>query len=92
VVRFTLACAVTAAALAVGAPVAAADPGDPGDPSCPVTDPPVINRCGPDPAPPPPPVTRVAMCQDGAFTITQHPYWQGTCLKHGGVAQWITDN
>ncbi|MCW2512987.1 MAG: hypothetical protein JWR11_2029 [Mycobacterium sp.] len=32
------------------------------------------------------------MCQDGAFTITQRPYWQGTCLKHGGVAQWVTGN
>lgn len=82
---------VTAAAMVVSAPAAMADPPPPA-PDCPVTDPPVINRCGPDPDPPPPPITRVAMCQDGAFTITQRPYWQGTCLKHGGVAQWVTGN
>ncbi|MCW2729466.1 MAG: hypothetical protein JWR13_282 [Mycobacterium sp.] len=62
---------------------------------CPVTDPPVINRCGPDPEPapaPPPPAVRVALCQDGAFSFTEHTNYQGTCGKHGGVAQWLSGN
>jgi hypothetical protein len=61
-----------------------------------VTDPPVINRCGPDPAPapapPPPPGVRVAMCQDGAFAFTQYPTYRGTCAENGGVSQWMTGN
>lgn len=60
---------------------------------CPVTDPPVINRCGPYPEPapaPPPPSVRVARCQDGAISFTQQPSYRGTCAENGGVAQWLT--
>jgi hypothetical protein len=68
--------------------VAAAD-------GCPVTDPPVINRCGPDaePTPPPaPPGVRVAMCQDGAVAFTQYPSYRGTCAENGGVSQLLPEN
>ncbi|MBJ7341074.1 hypothetical protein [Mycolicibacterium sp.] len=87
--RFLLACALTTAAMSMCAPVAMADP-----PDCPVTNPPVINRCGwdapPPPPPAPPPGVTVAMCQDGAFTFTQNPNYRSTCAENGGVAKWMT--
>jgi Protein of unknown function (DUF3761) len=90
VLRFILACALTTVAMGLSSPTASADPVD-----CPVDAPADAAPCGPDPAPapaPPPPPVRVALCQDGSYSFTQHTNWQGTCAKHSGVAQWITGN
>ncbi|MDP9166663.1 MAG: hypothetical protein M3O32_11485 [Actinomycetota bacterium] len=88
-IRFLLACGLSMAATGLSPWTANAAPGD-----CPVTDPPVINRCGWDPAPPPappaPPGVSVAMCQDGAFDFTQQPNYRSTCAENGGVAKWMT--
>jgi len=92
--RLLTACAVATAAVTVSltSPWAAtAAPSQP-EPGCPVTDPPVINRCGwdkpPDPVPPPPGVT-VAQCGDGSLDFTQQPNYRSTCSENGGVARWL---
>jgi hypothetical protein len=84
---------LTTAALVATSPMAMADPAD-----CPPPDPMGNSApCGqdPEPAPPPPPPAppvRVAMCQDGAISFTQHNNFQGTCAKHGGAAEWLAGN
>jgi hypothetical protein len=89
VLRFILACALTTAAMGMSPLTAMAAPGD-----CPAPDSPDVGvQCVQDPEPAPlPPVVRVALCQDGAYSFTQHTNFQGTCAKHGGVAQWMTGN
>ncbi|BDX29877.1 hypothetical protein TUM20985_04240 [Mycobacterium antarcticum] len=89
--RLLVASALIPAAMLLSQSVAMADP-----PACPVTDPPVINRCGWDPTPPPPPSpappppgVSVAMCQDGSISFTQQPSYRGTCAENGGVAKWV---
>lgn len=92
--RYFMACALATAAATVclvSPSAASAAPSSP-EPGCPVTDPPVINRCGwektPDPVPPPPGVT-VAQCQDGALDFTQQPNYRSTCAENGGVVKWL---
>ena len=89
--RLLLASALAAAATAMSPWSASAEPSSP-EPGCPVTDPPVINRCGweatPAPAPPPPGV-KVYMCKDGSYTFTERPRRGGTCAENGGVTQYI---
>lgn len=89
--RFLVACALATTATVIGPWTAAAAPSSP-EPGCPVTDPPVINRCGWEttPAPPPPPPTQqVYMCQDGAIVFTEQPSYRKTCSENGGVAEWL---
>jgi hypothetical protein len=91
VLRFILAGKLTTAAMGMSPLTAMAAPADcPANGSADVGVPCVQD---PEPAPaPPPPVVRVALCQDGAYSFTQHTNNQGTCAKHGGVAQWLTGN
>lgn len=86
VLRFVLACGLAAGAMGMTPLTAIAAPGD-----CPNT-PDATAQCVEDPPPPPPPAVRVAMCEDGAFSFTQHTNYQGTCAKHGGVVKWMTGN
>ncbi len=30
-----------------------------------------------------------AICRDGSYSFSQHPYSGGTCSHHGGVAQYL---
>ena len=89
--RLLLASTLAAAATAMSPWSASADPSSP-EPGCPVTDPPVINRCGweatPAPAPPPPGV-KVYLCKDDSYTFTQSPKRGATCAENGGVKKWI---
>ncbi|MCV7422436.1 hypothetical protein H7K45_17970 [Mycobacterium yunnanensis] len=89
--RLLAACALVTAVSLASPWTATAEPSQP-EPGCPVTDPPVINRCGwdkpPDPVPPPPGVT-VAQCVDGALDFTQQPNYRSTCSENGGVARWL---
>ena len=85
--RLLAALAVLAPMIVMSPSIAMADP----EP-CPVTDPPVINRCGyyRDPPPPPaPPGVSVFMCQDGSYSFTQQPNYRSTCAENGGVAKWV---
>jgi hypothetical protein len=36
-----------------------------------------------------PPRGATALCRDGTFSYSQHPYSGGTCSHHGGVAQHL---
>ena len=36
-----------------------------------------------------PPTGATALCGDGTYSYSQHPYSGGTCSHHGGVAQHL---
>lgn len=37
-----------------------------------------------------PPPGATAICRDGSFSYSEHPYSGGTCSHHGGVAKHLT--
>jgi Protein of unknown function (DUF3761) len=45
----------------------------------------------PEPVPPgsTPPPGATALCRDGDYSFSQHPYANGTCHGHGGVQQYL---
>ena len=36
-----------------------------------------------------PPSTATALCNDGTYSFSEHPYTRGTCNYHGGVVQYL---
>jgi hypothetical protein len=50
--------------------------------------------CVPDPEKLPPndarPRGATAICEDGTYSFSEHPYSGGTCHGHGGVGQHLT--
>jgi|SRR6266404_4608701 len=37
-----------------------------------------------------PPSRATAICRDGTYSFSEHPYASGTCSHHGGVASHLT--
>ena len=36
-----------------------------------------------------PPASATALCRDGTYSFSEHPYAGGTCSYHGGVARHL---
>ena len=37
-----------------------------------------------------PPAKATAICRDGSYSFSEHPYASGTCSHHGGIASHLT--